>query len=801
MKPGKTLKIETLLTEHDRKQIYTKLALAFCIGGALFFLSSFLPIHDRSGVIMDSLTRSVLICSFGVSIFFIQKIKKIVKRQILISAIFVISIPLVTFQVTESSSHNIWVFSVLIIFASLVFAKRTLLIAATITAILTQCVLWMYLPENTVVINAYDYILRILFFLYMLLFGFYINRMYVAKIKDNNEQIVYQKLVSQLSLDFVNLDKNSLDNKINNLLKELGIFFEVDRTYLFLIDHDQQTMTYTHEWCNTGIQPEIGTIANIPLGVFPWWIGQLQEHKIVHVADVNQMPPEADEEQRQLIRQNIKSLVSLPVEGVDKIHGFIGIDSVQDFKNWSDEHLEMLNILAYLIAQGLNQRESDEKVKFMAYYDYLTKLPNRILFTDRLTQALHAAERNKTFVCTMFIDLDNFKSINDTFGHSVGDELLKIVAQRLLAQVRKTDTVCRFGGDEFLIMLNNIQNIDDVHQKAENMVNLFTQPYNVHNCELFITTSAGIAISAIDGDNAKTLIKNADLAMYKAKEKGKNTYVICTSAMKEQVEKAATLSNSLNRALERDEFTIYYQPQIDLYTGEIDGVEALLRWNHKEYGLIPPDVFIPLAEKGNLINTIGEWVLQTACSQNKKWQDMGFVPMTMAVNLSSVQLTSSKIVNTVKETLEDTHLHPDYLELEITESTAIQDSDDVFTLLTQLKELGIIVAIDDFGTEYSSLTRLKSLPIDRIKIDIQFIRNLEKSEKDRAIILMIITLARSLGLNVIAEGVETLPQLEFLQQNMCDHVQGYYYYKPMPAEEIEKILKKNSLTARQEMTA
>lgn len=281
--------------------------------------------------------------------------------------------------------------------------------------------------------------------------------------------------------------------------------------------------------------------------------------------------------------------------------------------------------------------------------------------------------------------------------------------------------------------------------------------------------------------------------MYQAKGQGKNQYALCTIEMKEEIRQSMLLSNDLYRALERDELIVYYQPQIDLATKQINGVEALLRWIHPKHGMISPGIFIPLAEKSNLINTIGNWVLKTACAQNKKWQDMGLAPLRMGVNLSGIQFINAPVVECVRSVLAESGLNPQDLELEITESIAIKDASHTINILNQLKDLGVSIAIDDFGTEYSSLARLKELPIDRLKIDIQFIQGLEDNEKDRAITLVIINLAKSLGLNVIAEGVENQAQVDFLKANRCDDIQGFYHYKPMPAKEVEKILKKSQL--------
>ncbi|NMB42071.1 MAG: EAL domain-containing protein [Firmicutes bacterium] len=452
-----------------------------------------------------------------------------------------------------------------------------------------------------------------------------------------------------------------------------------------------------------------------------------------------------------------------------------------------------IGLFIIILWVGLNvnkiYRKRLKEIKYMAYYDYLTGLPNRFLFLDRLNQAIYLAERTEKFIGVIFLDLDNFKMINDTIGHGGGDIILKEVAQGLVQHLRKTDTVARFGGDEFLIMLNNISNSENISTITANVMELFDEPFHLNGQEFFITCSAGIAVYPFDGEDAETLLKNADIAMYKAKSQNINQFILCTTDLKDEMEKNLRLTNNLYRAKERNELLIYYQPQIRISTGQITGLEALLRWKHPEMGLILPGVFVPLAERNGLINSIGAWVLETAGRQNKIWQDMGLPPLRVAVNLSAIQFNNPRIVDTVDNVLRKTGLDPKYLELEITESIAIKETGSTVDILNKLKNLGVSISIDDFGTAYSSLSRLKMLPIDRIKIDMQFIQGIESSEKDRAITKIIINLAKSLKLGVLAEGVETAPQLEFLNRKMCDEVQGFYYYKPMPAEKIENLLR------------
>lgn len=424
----------------------------------------------------------------------------------------------------------------------------------------------------------------------------------------------------------------------------------------------------------------------------------------------------------------------------------------------------------------------------MAYNDRLTKLPNRFSFAQKINHAIDKAENKGTLLSIFFIDLDGFKTVNDTIGHEGGDILLKEVADSLQKSVGKSGTVARFGGDEFMVMLDNATDFDSIIEIADRIMELFSNAFTINDQDFSVTASAGISLYPRDGTTSEILIKNADIAMYKAKEKGKNQYALCSQEMKDEVETERRLSADLHHALERDELVVYYQPQINLSTDEITGAEALIKWNHPHRGMISPGVFIPIAEKNGLINSIGEWVLRTACKQNKQWQDQGFSAINMSVNISVIQFIDPRIADTIENILGETGMDPKYLELEITESIAIKEKGFYLDILNRLKSIGLSIAIDDFGTEYSSLGRLKVIPIDRIKIDRQFISALETEEKDRAITMTVISLAKNLGLDVLAEGVETKGQLDFLKENLCDHVQGYYYYRPMPAEEMQRLL-------------
>ena len=434
------------------------------------------------------------------------------------------------------------------------------------------------------------------------------------------------------------------------------------------------------------------------------------------------------------------------------------------------------------------RKRAEDEVQRLAYFDILTNLPNRALLLDRLEQALAQSTRHGEQVGILFLDIDQFKGINDTLGHSVGDDLLKIIAERLSSCIRKSDTVARVGGDEFVIILNYMANEQDASTTAEKILKVLASPIYLNSQEIFSTASIGIAIYPADGGDCDTLLKNADTAMYQAKDNGRNTYQFYTSDMNAQALERMLLQNDLRRALDRGEFSLHYQPQLNAHNGQLIGMEALLRWTHPTLGAIPPSKFIPFAEETGMILPIGRWVLETACRQNKAWQDIGLPPLRVAVNLSGRQFKVGNLAQMVEEILHETQLPAQYLELELTESILMESADDTVHLLRELKKMGVHLAIDDFGTGYSSLNYLKHFPIDRLKIDRSFVRDILKDPDDAAIAEAIIVLAHSLKIKVLAEGVETREQLEFLLARSCDEMQGYYFSHPLCVKDFTTLL-------------
>jgi len=444
----------------------------------------------------------------------------------------------------------------------------------------------------------------------------------------------------------------------------------------------------------------------------------------------------------------------------------------------------------WAIARDISERkQAEETIRRQAYHDALTGLPNRMLFKERLNQSILQARRADHRLGLLFLDLDRFKNVNETLGHIVGDQLLQAVAERLAGSLKPDHILARLGGDEFTILLPRLARVEEAVKIAQKLLGALKAPVSLGGHELHVNASVGIALFPSDGEDAEMLLRNADTALYRAKEKGRNTYQLYAPLMNATAFERLVMENSLRHALRRNEFTVHFQPLLDIASGRVSGMEALLRWKHPELGLVYPEEFIPIAEETGLIVPIGEWALRTACAQNKAWQDKGYAPLVMSVNLSARQVQRDDVGETVARALRETDLDPRYLELEITESVAMQNDERTIGVLKSLRDKGVQIAMDDFGTGYSSLSYLKKLPLHTLKIDQSFVRDLTTDPNDAAIATTVIALGHNLNLTVTAEGVENREQLEFLRRQHCDKAQGYLLAQPLAAEEFEEILK------------
>ena len=462
----------------------------------------------------------------------------------------------------------------------------------------------------------------------------------------------------------------------------------------------------------------------------------------------------------------------------------------------SDDHLSMVQqanarlVISAIEAHKLAEQVESTKAQLhhLAHHDVLTGLPNRMLLQDRISQAIELARRQGTQLAVLFMDLDRFKHINDSLGHAVGDRLLQSIAQRLVECLRHSDTISRQGGDEFVVLLSAIKHAENAVLSAQKILAALTVPHLINELELHVSVSIGISTYPEDGLDAETLIKNADSAMYHAKESGRNNYKFFEQEMNVRAIQRHSIEADLRRALERQEFVLHYQPKIELHGSRIVGVEALIRWQHPERGLVPPSAFIPVAEDCGLILPIGRWALREACFRTQAWRQAGLSPITIAVNTSALEFSAPDFLENIRTTLEETCLEPRYLEFELTESVLMRDAEFTNAVLHALADLGVKLAIDDFGTGYSSLSYLRQFPIHTLKIDQSFVNRIADNPDDATIVSAVINMGKSLKLRVIAEGVETPEQHAFLMAQHCDEGQGFYFSRPVTAENFATLL-------------
>lgn len=745
----------------------------------------------------DNLEKAVISCLIylvmAVAVQLIHKIRHKLLRDLLMAALFASITPIISFRYYSTAGTTIWALPVVIITVSTLFEERIVQYLIYGSVMATQVFMWIFKPGATVEINDGDHMIRLSILLSAIWLASKVNRIFQNKLIENARQIEFQRITMGISNEFLGANEENWHKKMDISLSRISSSLATERIYVYMLDEDKEKdnggfiLKCRGFWSNGSLSGLNEMDKEISDKNYPGLAELMKEGHTVAYSRIEDFRSPAGEELASFLGGTDRAFASMPIMAKNKVYGFLGTDCKAMITPWPIFQLNFLKVVSLIISTSYERLLQEKEILELAYYDHLTKLPNRFLFKDRINQMLKLAVQNGTVLAVMSLDLDTFKSINDSIGHDAGDKLIVKLAERLTRALKSTDTAARLSGDDFLILLSNMPSVEHIEQAAVKILDIFRKPFVIDDQEFFITGSAGISVYPYDGSDADSLIRNAELAMYKAKETGTNSYAFCTEDMKEELLYKIKLTNNLFRVLDNKELVLYYQPQVNTHSGEIIGAEALLRWFHPVHGLIMPGLFIPLAENTGLINSIGDWVLAEACRQCKDWHNKGKL-IRMAVNVSSIQLRNSDFVDRVKKILEDTELEPEYLELELTESAAVKNSEHIIDTLRQLKEMGVSISIDDFGTEYSSLSRLSSMPIDKIKLDMHFIHSIDKSHKENAIIKSVIELSHVLGLQVVAEGVETEPQLNFLKKHNNDIIQGYYFYRPIPPEELDRIL-------------
>ena len=618
-----------------------------------------------------------------------------------------------------------------------------------------------------------------------------------------NENIIkIQNLINrktdyqQALLEWSKVDYQDDHVTINKATELSAKALHVERVSVWLFNDEQTSLICADLYLSDSDTHESGTVLEVK--DYPEYFKAINSGKILAADNAREDERTYEFNENYLKPLNIFSMLDAPIVQGDQILGVICHEKVGDLKTWEPDEQEFAGSLVNAISLSLEIKKrhfiqeelklQKETLHYHAHHDSLTDLPNRFLFNDRLNQTIKQAQRDKSKIAVLFIDLDHFKGINDSMGHKVGDELLVEVARRLKGEIRQTDTLARLGGDEFSIVLNQVANNDAVVEVTQNLLKVMNSPIELCDQSFYVTLSVGVAIYPEDGTTPVELLKNADAAMYQAKDEGRNTYQFYTQVMTEKAFERIAMEASFRNALSKEEFIVYYQPQINTENNQIIGMEALVRWQHPDMGLIAPAKFLSFANDTGLIIQLDLWVMKTAMTQYVQWYKAGLKPGVLALNVSMRQLQKEDFVDTLQQLLKETECQPQWLELEVTEEHFMKDTNTAIQMLNRVKELGVGLAIDDFGTGYSSLSQLKRLPINKLKIDRSFIHGLPDDEEDVVISKTVIALSKNMGLSVIAEGVENEQQKDFLQQNGCHFIQGYYYSRPMGSGDIEKQL-------------
>jgi len=598
----------------------------------------------------------------------------------------------------------------------------------------------------------------------------------------------YQSALFQWS----KIEYDNPDIAIRNAMEISAHTLKIERVSIWLLN-DENSALACHDLYTASTAEHLSGIF-LYRSDYPRYFDAIDHGEIIAADDAQNDPQTAEFSENYLIPQMIYSMLDMPITVDGKIIGVICHEHIGYIRHWNPEEKEFAITIANALALTFEidkRKKVEQTLDYKAHHDELTHLSNRALFLDRLEHAIKKAKRQNTLLAVLFIDLDRFKEINDSLGHEMGDAVLIEVADRLREHMREIDTIARLGGDEFTLIIEDIEDIQKVNAIASKLLSTLQQPMEIQGHQLYVTTSIGISLFPLDGNDPQSLLRNADSAMYKAKEEGRNSYQYYTAELTQRAFERMSLESSLRRAIANHEFVVYYQPQINGVTGDLIGMEALVRWQHPELGMVSPERFIPLAEETGLILAIDEFVMKEGMRQVASWYSQGLNPGVLSLNLAMKQLWQENFAQMLQKMLEDSGCKAEWIELEVTEGEVMKNPEKAIGILKEIHTLGVMLAIDDFGTGYSSLSYLKRLPLDILKIDQSFIRGIPENNEDVAIVRSIIALAKSMGMRVIAEGVETLEQKEFLVENGCHHIQGYFYSRPINVGEMDNRLRQS----------
>lgn len=775
-----------ILSFSGKKKVYSYLICFFLFYGLIFFASFvFVRRYDLLPALQISLPFFVTALAIG--LLTLLPIRELLK-DILITAAMSISVFFVIIRFSASAAVTVWAFPTTLLFLSIIINLRFMIIAISLTAIAAQIPSFFRSPYLVVHVDGANYILRIALSALSLWLAIVINRIYIDKLRENNIRLLFQKTILDIYTSFISINQINFSAKTDELLGYTLSFTGLDRAYFFSVLQQESCFYLRNEYCKQNIEPIQNYRRKFLSSDMPGLYEEITAGNIVHIPSLPSFPPSMDFLKARMTGSGMRSLLLMPVKNKTGVIGCIGLES-SEAQDLQEKYGELLIILAGILSDAIGKMEAADSINFMAYYDSLTELPNRRLFKKQLDKYIQLAAQNRSILAIISMDIDNFQYVNDTIGHNGGDEILISLVKQISEITFGKALLSRFGGDEFTLMLYNVSDVGEIREICEKIMGIFHRPILHSEGEFFITASLGISVYPADGEDSETLIKNSDLAMYESKTSGKNQYHFCSDSMKESISQKMMLTSFLHEALEKRELFLAYQPQFSASDGRITGIEALLRWNQAELGLISPNVFIPLAEQTGLIRPVGIRVIDEACRQMKQWREEFGIRFPLAVNISLHQLKDKQFLLQLEKSLQKSELPADCLEIEIVESSSLEEDKEIPAILGEICRLGISISIDDFGTRYSSLSYLKQLPLHRLKIDMQFVHGITKDAKDRGITKSIIDLSKNLGLTVIAEGVETREQFDFLKDYGCDEVQGYYFSPPICADEISRLLR------------